>query len=164
MRCCHSATREGLAAALMLGRYRLEPAACDQPRSLHHSQSTGSGSLYIRCHPQHKRILACRRLSNPCCAVSLEANDCCSSKQEVQLESRVRSQITLIAKVCNVQSFQLARHKEHHGFHGPVTVYIPSAVYCAHSCNLQLSMSGYPACVVAISVDTKLHQSKECYI
>ena len=73
VRCCHSATREGLAAALTLGRCRLEPAACDQPRSLHHSQNTVSGSQYIRCHPQHKLPLADRRLSNPFCAVSLES-------------------------------------------------------------------------------------------
>ncbi len=81
VRCCHSATREGLAAALTLGLCRLEPAACDQPRSLNHSQNTVSGSRYIRCQPQHKLPLANRRLSNPCCAVLLEANDSCSAKQ-----------------------------------------------------------------------------------
>ncbi len=81
VRRCHSATREGLAAALTSGRYRLEPAACDHPRSLNHSQNSVSGSQNFRCHPQHKRPLADRRLSNICSALSLDANDCCSAKQ-----------------------------------------------------------------------------------
>lgn len=93
VRCCHSATREGLAAALMLGWYRLERTACDQPRSLttvkrlcravNISGVTRNTSGHLLTGSS--TILVVRYRSKQTIAAV-------PNSREVQLESRVRSQ------------------------------------------------------------------------